>query len=308
MIDLNKILEKIEEADIITIFRHVRPDGDAAGSQLGLKEWIKYNYPQKEVYALGNEVFDTYPYVDEVDDETVAESLAIILDTSNRERVDDTRYTLARESIKIDHHPAVDDFATYNYVDEDAGALCEYLTLILDDFDKPMPKNAAKYLYSGILTDTLSFRTASTNKRSLKAASILADTDIDIYDITENIFKQSEKIFNFRTYLRTKIVNEDGLAYVIFEDEDYIKYQISDSVARFQVAEMNGVESYKIWCIFTKNKEGRYDGSLRSKKAYRVNDIAEHFGGGGHVNAAGVKDLSEDDLKVILKELKDRVK
>ncbi len=307
MNDLRIILEKIEEADIITIFRHTRPDGDAAGSQLGLKEWISYHYPQKEVYACGKEVFDTYPYVDEVDDETIKESLAIILDTSNHERVDDERYAMAKTTIKIDHHPANDAFADYNFVNENAGALCEYLTLILDSFNKPIPQCAAKYLYSGILTDTLSFRTASTNKSSLKAAYILAETGIDLYDITENIFKQSERIFNFRTYLRTKIKNENGLAYVIFEEDDYAKYQVSDSVARFQVAEMNGVEDFKIWCIFTKNNAGRYDGSLRSKRIYSVNDIAEHYGGGGHKNAAGVKNLSTGDLEMILSELRTRI-
>lgn len=304
MSEYQSILELIEGAKTITIFRHVRPDGDAVGSQLGLKQWIKDNYPEKEVYALGEETFDTYPYVDRASDDVIKNSLAIILDVSNRERIDDDRWDLAPKSIKIDHHPAVDEFALYNYVKEEAAATCEYLTLILASFKKKISKEAAKYLYSGILTDTLSFKTASTSKETMKAAFILADADIDIYDITENIFKQSEMIFNFRTYLRTKITNENGLAYVIFDDRDYDRFGISDSQARFQVAEMNGVDAYKIWCIFTKNSAGHYDGSLRSKKGYVVNEIAAKFNGGGHANAAGVKNLNDNDLKTIIDELR----
>ena len=308
MNDRKVIIDEIMAHDIITIFRHIRPDGDAAGSQLGLKAWIEHNFPQKKVYALGKETYDIYPFVDEVDDKTIEESLAIITDTSNKERIDDDRWTRAKVSIKIDHHPIVDEYASYNFTDPDAASACELVTEILDGFDgTSFDKKAAHYLYSGILTDTLSFKTTSCRAKTLKSAYLLAKTGISLNEISEEVFSQSQKIFDFRTYLRGKVTYDNGPAYVVLDKEDYDKFDISDSTARFQIAELNGVKDFLIWALFTKNEKGLYDGSLRSKKDYRVNDIAELYGGGGHDNAAGVKDLNNDGLQDILLKLKERI-
>lgn len=308
MNDFDLILEKIEEYSTITIFRHVRADGDAAGSQLGLKEWIKDNYPAKKVYALGEDVYDRYPIVDRVNDEEIKSSLAIILDTSSKDRVDDQRFEMAKETIKIDHHPSTDDFADHNFVKESAAATCEYLTFILDSFEKKLSEHAARYLYSGILTDSLNFTTASVTADTIKAAYILAKTGIPINEIVEKLFDKDANIFDFCTYMRSKITYNNGLAYVILDDDDYKRFNIDDSRARFQIAELSGVKNYKIWCVFTKNKDGYYDGSLRSKKGYTVNETAAKYGGGGHANASGVKGLDLEAISRILNDLRKEIK
>ena len=89
--DYKQILDAILKYDIITVYRHVRPDGDAVGSQLGLVTYLRENFPNKSIYVCGFDKFDKYPIVDEVSDELINQSLAIVLDTSNRDRIDDMR-------------------------------------------------------------------------------------------------------------------------------------------------------------------------------------------------------------------------
>ena len=97
------LFELVEQYDIITIYRHVSPDADALGAQFGLKQWIQETYPQKQVYALGRDASSKqslFPQMDVVPDETVAASLAIILDTANGARVDDDRWSKAARTLK----------------------------------------------------------------------------------------------------------------------------------------------------------------------------------------------------------------
>ena len=307
MNDYQDLFNLINDYQVITIYRHQRPDGDAVGSQLGLKKFILDNFKDKEVYALGIDTYDRYPFVDHVEDEKVKESLAIVLDTANAERISDERFNSAKEIVKIDHHIIVDQYGKYNYVNPSAAATAELLVDILtsDAFQKTtISKEAATYLYSGILTDTLSFKTSNTTSNTLRAASILALAGIDIYDINEHLFSTTYGDFEFCTYLRSKMMLEDGLAYAILDHQDLEKYHISSSKARAFISDLNGVEDFKIWVVFTQNDEGTYDVSLRSKKAFKINEIAQKYHGGGHANACGIKGLNVYTLNDLLKDLK----
>src|SRR5690625_2676371 len=106
------ILNKIKIYDKIIIHRHVRPDPDALGSQRALKEMIKLSFPNKEVYAVGEEdpSLHFFARMDEIDDATYEGALVIICDTANTERISDKRYSLGKEVIKVDHHPNIDQY------------------------------------------------------------------------------------------------------------------------------------------------------------------------------------------------------
>ena len=93
-----RIFEKIKDNDIITIFGHVKPDGDCYGSQIGLKDAILATFPNKQVYVLGTglpKFFKRISPMDEVGDELIKKSLAIVLDVANKERVEDQRFLMA---------------------------------------------------------------------------------------------------------------------------------------------------------------------------------------------------------------------
>ena len=305
------ILDEILKHDIITVFRHCRPDGDAVGSQLGLVTFLKDNFPNKAIYICGLETFDKYPMIDSVSEEIISNSLAIILDTSNRERIDDTRALNAKMTIKIDHHPIVDQFAELNFVNTAAGATCEILTDILtsDVFNEyHLSKEAAAYLYSGLLTDTLCFKTSSTTANTLLVASKLASCGIDIYAINAHIFGKTRRIFDYISYLRSKVEYRDGLAYVILNKEELEEAGVVASEARNYISEFSGIDEFKIWIILTENEKGLYDGSIRSKKEYIINDIAAKYHGGGHANASGIKELTKADIELVINDLIARIK
>ncbi len=107
-----QIIDTIASYETIVIHRHVRPDPDAYGSQIGLKELLLANYPEKKVYAVGEHdtslSFLAMP--DQVADDVYADALVIVTDTANTERVDDQRYTKGKMVIKIDHHPNDDAY------------------------------------------------------------------------------------------------------------------------------------------------------------------------------------------------------
>ena len=304
--DYKPLLNLIKEYDTITLFRHSRPDCDAVGSQLGMATFIKDNFPGKRVYVCGSEKSNVYPVLDNVSDIIIKESLAIILDTANRDRIDDRRCLMANKIVKIDHHPVVDIYGDLRFENDKAAACTEIVALMLNDetfSDYVISKECATYLYSGLVSDTLKFSTTSTSSETLKAASILSSKNIYIYEINNVLFSRSYDRYRFITYMRTKIEYENGLAVVIFKSDEYEKYNIDASTARNYISELGFVTEFKIWAIFTQNEEGAFDGSLRSQKGYVVNKIAGKYHGGGHENAAGVKNLSEDDLKQIRNEL-----
>ena len=109
------IIEQIQKYDTIIIHRHNNPDGDALGSQIGLKHIIKDTYPQKTVYVVGDAsrryAFMEDSTMDIIDDKVYEGALAIILDTSAKALISDDRYTLAAATARLDHHLFCEEIA-----------------------------------------------------------------------------------------------------------------------------------------------------------------------------------------------------
>ena len=142
----NDILESVKDFNTITIFRHVFADMDAIGSQFGLKYYLESAYPNKKIYCLGSNCPVSQRnnvHMDVVDDEVVASSLAIVLDTSNAARIDDERYQLAKKSIRIDHHVQVETICDEEWIDDKASATCELLALYLKEKKINIPVESA---------------------------------------------------------------------------------------------------------------------------------------------------------------------
>lgn len=305
--DWKKLCNEIIKHDVIAVFRHENPDCDAVGSQFGLVNWLRENFPDKRICAVGNDKCyqAEWPSSDSVDDATVKRSLAIILDTANTPRVDDQRFLTAEETIKIDHHPEVDKFGDQMYVNVKAAATCE----ILADFFRScsqykMSEKTADFLYRGLLTDTLNYSTSNTTAETLQAGAYLAGFGIDIPAIGRELFDKTEAEFRFSGYIRTHVKKAgEQLAYCTVSEQMMNEYAMTPSRTRSFVEELGHVNIYQVWCIFTeKHMDGKllYDGSLRSKTS-SINAIAEKYNGGGHKNACGVKNLTENDLIDILK-------
>jgi len=314
---LTRILELIKENDIITIFRHEMADGDAYGSQCGLASWLKNTFSDKKIYCLGEidaENLKLFGAMDQIDDQMIKNSLAIVLDTANRPRVDDKRFTLAKALIKVDHHIEVDDYGDAKYVNTNKSSTCEMVADIINDYQDitTIDQKTASYLYMGLLTDTNRFSTTNTSAGTLSMASKLAQTGIDVADLSYQIFKKSKAYFTLASYVRTQAVFDEvvPLAYVYVTKQTMIDYHVSYQIAKDLVNEFNNVEGLLVWVLFIedeKHEVGFFNGSLRSRKPV-INDIAAKFGGGGHLHAAGTKGLTIDDTKRLLEMIRDRIK
>ena len=181
MIIFQQILDKIKEYDTIIIHRHMRPDPDALGSQIGLRDIIRHNFPKKKVLATG---FDepTLAWIakmDQVTDQDYQGALVIVTDTANTPRIDDERYKKGGFLIKIDHHPNDEIYGDLSYVDTNASSASEIVTDFALSCDLLLSTSAARVLYNGIVGDTGRFLYPATTSKTLKIASKLREFDFD---------------------------------------------------------------------------------------------------------------------------------
>ena len=148
-----QILEKIKEYDTIIIHRHMKPDPDALGSQVGLKALLTHHFPEKTIKVVGyNEPTLTWmAEMDTVQDSDYHEALAIICDTANRPRIDDKRYEQADFTIKIDHHPNDDIYGDLSWVDTSSSSASEMIALFAQENQLALSSEAARLLYAGIV-------------------------------------------------------------------------------------------------------------------------------------------------------------
>ncbi len=300
--------ELIQNEESICIFRHINPDMDALGAQFGLKYWLNENFPDKKVYCLGqgssNVEFEPF---DVIDDEVIINSIAIVLDSSASDRVDDSRFSLAKKVLVIDHHPKGDDFMDIDIRNTKMAATCEYLAQMFLESEYCLSLKVATTLYYGILTDSASFTTNNTTANTLYIASKLTELGINIPKCNMDVFEINFKTFQFASMVRSRIeVIEGGLAYCILMKEDFESFGLSASHAREHIIQYQKIKEINTWCLFTEEENGLFNGSIRSK-THVINDIASQFNGGGHAYAAGVKNLSLENVKKCLNILQNQL-
>ncbi len=310
---LDGLLEEIEKASVITIFRHENPDCDAVGSQYGLKNWIEENWKDKQVYACGMDACTQgiWPELETLDDDVIRQSLAIVLDTANAERVDDKRFETAKKIIKIDHHPNREPFGDVMYVFDKAAATCEILASFMKACShQKVSTETASYLYKGLLTDTLNYTTSNTTADTLEAGAFLAGFHIDIPSIGHELWDRSEAEWKFDGWVRSHVqIYGDHIAWCRVTLEDLARWHMDAHEARTFVNAYANVHEFEIWAIFTeveRNGEIVMDGSLRSRTVV-INGVAEKYQGGGHKNACGVKNLNDESLAHLLADLNEEI-
>lgn len=307
-----EIISKIEAYDNIAIYRHVNPDFDAFGSQLGMYDLIKTTYPNKKVYVCGDFSSDLVDkYTVEINNQPIdyhQDVLAIILDTANQERIDDENYQKCKEIIKIDHHIVVDSFGNINYEDSSASSASQLVARLYKDNDNlKLSKDGAAALYLGIIGDTSRFLYRSTDERTFDVCSALVKTGIDIVEIYNRIYLRSASELAVNKFILNNYQYQDGIAYYILKDEDLKMLNISREKGSNFVNLLSGIEEFKVWMAITQNTaDNNWRVSIRSRDV-AVNEVAAKYNGGGHMLASGamLNDLSE--LSNLLNDLKERI-
>ena len=198
-----QILDKIKEYDTIIIHRHMKPDPDALGSQVGLKALLKHHFPEKTIKAVGyNEPTLTWMAgMDLVEDSAYQGALVIVCDTANTARIDDKRYSQGDFLIKIDHHPNDDVYGDLSWVDTNSSSASEMITLFAQTSNLSLSNQAAELLFAGIVGDTGRFLYPSTSARTLQLAAYLRNHDFDFAALTRKMDTMSYKIAKLQGYI-----------------------------------------------------------------------------------------------------------
>ena len=285
------VLDCIKSYDTIIIHRHGRPDGDAMGSQIGMKHIILENFEGKTVYMVG----DTTNYLsfmpdsdmDEIDDSVYHGALAILLDSATPALISDSRYTLAAKTARIDHHIYCETFTDVEVVDTSFESCCGMVTAFAVESGLKINATAGEALYTGMLTDSGRFRYDSTSSRTFRLASELIETGFDTNELYRNLYADSfdSKLLKAKFTLKIQFT-PNNVAYIYTTRDEVKEFNTSEfSISRGMVATMADIKGVDIWVNFTESDEGVLC-ELRSSR-FNINPVAVKYGGGGHQKASG---------------------
>ncbi len=300
-------LRLIRDYDRIIIHRHTCPDGDAIGSQTGLKFLIEANFPDKKVFIVGDAP-KKYSFMegstpDSLPDSTYEGALAVVLDTSARSLISDERYSLASETLRIDHHIFCEKICSTEITDTTYESCCGMIADLARETGLRLTASAARALFTGMVTDSGRFRYDSTNARTFELAAYLMGEDFSTADIYSKLYSESFENIKLRASFILKIkFTEKGVAY-IYTTADEMKALGADtfSISRGIVGTMSDIRGVDIWVNFTEI-DGAVLCEIRSSK-YNINPIAVKHGGGGHAKASGATLKNREEAFELLSEL-----
>ena len=285
------VLNLIRTHDTIILHRHKNPDGDALGSQIGLKHLIRDNWPEKTVYmvgdAAGRYAFMADSVMDAVPDSAYANALAIVLDTSAKALISDERYMLAKATARIDHHLFVEQIAACEVTDSSYESCCGLVTALAIEGGLTVSPEAAAALYTGMVTDSGRFRYDATTARTFRLAAFLMERPIDTNALYRNLYAMELSQVKLRAHFVEKMrQTEHGVAWIYTDREEMLALgDDTFSISRGMVGVMGDIQGVNIWVNFTEAQEGVLC-ELRSDAA-NINPVAVKYGGGGHQKASG---------------------
>lgn len=305
-----QIIDTIASYETIVIHRHVRPDPDAYGSQLGLKELILANYPEKKVFAAGehDESLSFLAKPDYITDDVYNNALVIVTDTANTERVDDQRYTKGKMVIKIDHHPNDDAYGDLLWVDTTASSCSEMIYELFEEGKEvanwTLSDAAARLLFAGIVGDTGRFQYPSTTVKTFKVAGELITYDFDRNQIFDGMYEMDRKLLNLQGYIYQNFkIDEHGAAHIKLTKELLAEFNAVPSEASLLVGCLGSVKGICAWVILIEEAD-QIRVRLRSKGPV-INTLAKEFNGGGHPLASGATAYSWEEADRVITRLQE---
>lgn len=302
-----ELKELISQYPRIIIHRHKNPDGDALGSQMGLKQILMDNYPDKEILAVGD-MTPRYAFmevlpIDEVEDSKYEGALAIVLDTSAKALISDDRYSVATANARLDHHIFCEKITELEIVDTSFESCCGLVTAMAIECGYTVSPEAAKSLYTGMITDSGRFRYDSTTAQTFKMASFLMERKFSTADIYQNLYSDELSAIQLRAKFTLKIQTTEHRVAYIYTTLDEAKSCGADNftISRGMVNTMSEIRGIDSWVNFTETEDGVLC-EIRSSR-YNINPIAVKYGGGGHQKASGATLKNRDEAMALLADL-----
>lgn len=302
---LEMIFEKITEYQTIIIHRHLRPDPDALGSQVGLQRLLQKNFPEKTIKVTGyaEPNLTWLAQMETVEDGEYQGALVIVTDTANQARIDDERYDRGDFLIKIDHHPNDEVYGDICWVDTKASSCSEMVAQLALEMDLKMDSDIAYLLYAGIIGDTGRFLYPATSAKTFEIVAKLRQYDFDFVGLSRQMDSVDYRVTKLIAYVYDHLeVDENGAARVILSQNLLKEYGLKDADTSFIVGIPGRINTVKSWGVFVEQSDGSYRVRLRSK-FLPINEIAKRHRGGGHPLASGANASSLEENEEIYQEL-----
>lgn len=309
MLTLTDLKEKLNTKQKIVVTTHYKPDGDAMGSSLGLYYWLQAqghdvkiivpsDYPSFLFWMPGQEEVIVYTEQLEISNKIVEEAnLIFCLDFNHLSRIHEMEAAVRNSSalkIMIDHHLGPEGFDDFRHWDSSAAATAQlvydWIVNIMNDRES-ITADIATCLYTGIMTDTGSFRFSSTTAQVHLIIADLITLGAQNWKIHEHVFNSSTenrlKFLGFCLLNRLEVLEEYNTALFAVSSKDIKRFNVTTGDTEGLVNYALSVSGIRLAALIIDRKE-RIKISLRSIGDFPCNEICStYFNGGGHRNAAG---------------------
>jgi bifunctional oligoribonuclease and PAP phosphatase NrnA len=301
-----QIRQLFDSADNILIVSHVRPDGDAVGSLLGLGLALQAS-GKKVQMVLADGVpasFRQLPGANLITRKPIsAFDVAIVVDASDLQRTGGV-LNGNMPDLNIDHHVTNLNFARINFVVPDVEATASVLAENLPKWGLQINESVAKALLTGVVSDTLGFRTSNVRPHTLRLAADLMEKGANLSELYNRaLIRRSYEATRFWGHGLEKLQREDHLVWTVLTLADRQKSSYPGNDDADLVNILSSIDNYDISIIFVEQKDNHVKVSWRAQVGWDVSHLALQFGGGGHPAASGADipgSLSEVQEKVLI--------
>lgn len=285
--------------DRFLIISHVRPDGDAYGSTLGLA--LSLQAMGKDVQVTNADglspLFEFLPGSNQLTATTPtppeADRLVISVDCADVKRHGAAFDQWKRvPDVSIDHHISNPGYARLNLIDAESPATAQVLFEIIDALKWPLTAEVAANLYVGLITDTGNFRFRQTTVRSFEIAAKLVAAGADPTDLAQSCYQsyRAERLLLTREVLNSiHFANRQRVAWFYLGQEAYARSGAVPDETEGLIEYLQTVKTVEVAFMLEALPDGLTRGSMRSRGTVDVQKICQEFGGGGHRLAAGLR-------------------
>ncbi|MBL8130879.1 MAG: bifunctional oligoribonuclease/PAP phosphatase NrnA [Anaerolineae bacterium] len=285
----------VDSAASILLVTHVSPDGDAIGSLLGLANGLRQRGCQVSQLVVDGGVPDYLAFLPGADTVRSAASgdfdLLISLDSSDEERSGDAGvYGRAHSSqvMNIDHHVTNTGFGTIHLVLPTAVSTTEIVQRWLEQINQPLTSEIAVPLLTGLITDTIGFRTSNVTGETLTLAQRLMDAGASLNEIMQRTLSSKKyAVMKLWGGVLPSTQLEDGIISAVITQEDVKRAGLPEITDGGLVEFLVTANEAQIAVVFKEKDDGRIEVGFRSKPGYEVGGVAFSLGGGGHKQASG---------------------
>jgi bifunctional oligoribonuclease and PAP phosphatase NrnA len=291
----------------LLVASHVRPDGDAVGSLLGLGLALQSGGKKVQMVLADGvpSAFRHLPGTDQIQTGIKGDfDTFITVDCADFRRTGRIFADVRKPDINIDHHITNEKYGELNLIEGEEVATSAILTNHLPGWGFTITAPIAAALLTGIITDTLGFRTSNVTPEALRQAAALMETGVDMPDLyMRGLVRRSFAATRYWGGGLLHLARKDGIVYAMLslEDRKSADYSGDDDADLINV--ISAVDGFKIGMIFVEQPKGQVKISWRAlEPGIDVSKVAVHFGGGGHAAAAGadVKGTLDEVIKAAL--------